>query len=111
MEVVITTSDAICQAISEVQETPVQTINQQCISVNLIPEAAGFTTPSKAFPGAAFLTQPIMIHKIIVMTFLATYLNFLTTLPSHTLIYAGIFLISTIRYERCLKITFYVDNL
>lgn len=51
MEEVITTSDAICQAISEVQETPVQTINQQCISVNLIPEAAGFTTPSKAFPG------------------------------------------------------------
>lgn len=37
IEVVITTSDAICQAISEVQETPVQTINQQCISVNLIP--------------------------------------------------------------------------
>lgn len=47
IEVVITTSDAICQAISEVQETPVQTINQQCISVNLIPKAAGFTSHSQ----------------------------------------------------------------
>lgn len=51
IEVVITTSDAICQAISEVQETPVQVyfsqfdpLKQQGLQVILKP-------PSKAFPG------------------------------------------------------------